>query len=50
MSDDNFVVIPNKMIIENPLKNYSYSEIVKVFVSCGVAYNSDLIQVKECWL
>lgn len=47
MSDDNFVVIPNKMIIENPLKNYSYSEIVKVFVSCGVAYNSDLIQVKE---
>lgn len=46
-NDDNYVVIPNKMIIENPLKNYSRSIIAKVFVKCGVAYDSNLIQVKE---
>lgn len=46
-NDDNYVVIPNKMIIENPLKNYSHSIIAKVFVKCGVAYDSNLIQVKE---
>jgi small conductance mechanosensitive channel len=46
-NDDNYVVIPNKMIIENPLKNYSYSLIARVFVNCGVAYNSNLAQVRE---
>ena len=46
-NDDNYVVIPNKMIIENPLKNYSRSFIAKVFVNCGVAYNSNLVFVRK---
>lgn len=45
--DDNLVFIPNKMIIENPLKNYSYNEVSRIKLSCGVAYNSDLPFVKE---
>ncbi|MEY8849018.1 mechanosensitive ion channel family protein [Psychroserpens sp. XS_ASV72] len=45
-ADNNMVVIPNKMILENPLKNYSLTTKMRVFIECGVGYESDLEKVE----
>jgi small conductance mechanosensitive channel len=44
--DNNMVYIPNKMVVENPIKNYSTTAQSRVIMECGVAYNSDLKQVR----
>lgn len=44
--DNSLVIIPNKTIIENPLKNYSLTEKMKIAVECGVGYESDLEKVE----
>ncbi|TXE05640.1 mechanosensitive ion channel family protein [Gelidibacter salicanalis] len=41
-SDNNMVLIPNKTILETPMKNYSLTPFIRVTVSCGVGYESDL--------
>ena len=41
------VVMPNKMIIQNPLKNYSISQERRVELKCGISYGEDLEEVKE---
>lgn len=46
-ADNNIVVIPNKMVLENPLKNYSLTTKMRVFIECGVGYESDLEEVKK---
>ncbi|MBR9913806.1 MAG: mechanosensitive ion channel family protein [Algicola sp.] len=46
-ADNNIVVIPNKMILENPLKNYSLTTKMRVFLECGVGYESDLEAVER---
>ncbi len=46
-ADNNIVVIPNKMILENPLKNYSLTTKMRVFIECGVGYESDLEDVEH---
>lgn len=46
-ADNNIVVIPNKMILENPLKNYSLTTKMRVFLECGVGYESDLEKVES---
>jgi small conductance mechanosensitive channel len=46
-ADNNIVVIPNKMILENPLKNYSLTTKMRVSLECGVGYESDLQKVEE---
>lgn len=46
-ADNNMVVIPNKMILENPLKNYSLTTRMRIFLECGVGYESDLEQVEQ---
>ncbi|MCH2033977.1 MAG: mechanosensitive ion channel [Tenacibaculum sp.] len=46
-ADNNLVVIPNKMILENPLKNYSLTTKMRVSLQCGVGYNSDLYLVQK---
>jgi len=46
-ADNNIVVIPNKMILENPLKNYSLTTRMRVFLECGVGYESDLEKVES---
>ena len=46
-ADNNMVVIPNKMILENPLKNYSLTTRMRVFIECGVGYESDLELVED---
>ncbi|MBT8376385.1 MAG: mechanosensitive ion channel family protein [Winogradskyella sp.] len=45
-ADNNYVVIPNKTILENPLKNYSLTTKMRVFLECGVGYESDLEKVE----
>tara|TARA_R110002073_G_scaffold72537_1_gene177105 strand:- start:69970 stop:70860 length:891 start_codon:yes stop_codon:yes gene_type:complete len=46
-SDNNLVYIPNKLVVENSIKNYSQTAQSKVILSCGVGYSSDLEFVKE---
>ena len=40
-------MIPNKTILENPLKNYSLTTRMRVFLECGVGYESDLEKVEQ---
>jgi small conductance mechanosensitive channel len=46
-SDNNLIVIPNKTVVENPFKNFSLTDRVRVTVACGVAYDSDLDHVEQ---
>ncbi|GAB4164268.1 MAG: hypothetical protein Tsb0033_25510 [Winogradskyella sp.] len=46
-ADNNIVVIPNKTILDNPLKNYSLTTRMRVFIECGVGYESDLEKVEQ---
>ncbi|MFK7808200.1 MAG: mechanosensitive ion channel family protein [Saprospiraceae bacterium] len=41
------VIIPNKNVIQNPLKNYTHNGHRRIDVVCGVAYGDDLEEVKE---
>ncbi|RKN78801.1 mechanosensitive ion channel family protein [Ulvibacterium marinum] len=45
--DNTRVIIPNKTIIENPLKNYSLTSNFKIEINCGVGYGSDLDKVEQ---
>jgi small conductance mechanosensitive channel len=44
--DNNLVVIPNKLIVENPFKNYGLTHQIRVITKCGVGYDSDLEEVE----
>ena len=46
-SDNNYVVIPNSKIVEEPFKNFSTTNRSRVMLNCGVGYSSDLEKVKE---
>jgi small conductance mechanosensitive channel len=46
-ADNNLVVIPNKTIIDNPMKNWTLTPRTRVTLNCGVGYESDLEMVKE---
>lgn len=46
-ADNNIVIIPNKTILESPLKNYSLTTKMRIFLECGVAYDSDLEKVEQ---
>ncbi|MDO6596735.1 mechanosensitive ion channel family protein [Oceanihabitans sp. 2_MG-2023] len=46
-ADNNMVIIPNKTILENPLKNYSLTTRMRVMLECGVGYESDLEKVEK---
>jgi len=45
--DNNLVYIPNKMVVENPIKNYSTTAQSRVILQCGVGYSSDLEAVRK---
>ena len=45
-ADNNLVLIPNKSILENPVKNYSLTTKMRVFLECGVGYESNLDEVQ----
>lgn len=41
------VILPNKSVYQNPVKNYSTSSVRRIDLSCGVSYGDDLEKVKE---
>lgn len=45
-SDNNIVVLPNKMILDAPFKNFRLTNRIRTAFTCGVAYDSDLEQVR----
>lgn len=45
--DNNLVYIPNKLVLEAPLKNFSTTAQSRVILSCGVEYSSDLEFVRK---
>ncbi|APG64732.1 mechanosensitive ion channel protein MscS [Tenacibaculum todarodis] len=45
-ADNNIVIIPNKDVLESPLKNYSLTTRMRVRLECGVGYESDLDKVE----
>jgi len=45
--DGQEVVIPNKDVLQNPIKNYSHNKRRRIEIACGVAYGDDLEAVKE---
>ena len=46
-ADNNYVVIPNSQVIDAPFKNFSRTSRSRVMLDCGVAYDSNLEQVKD---
>ncbi|MHA7942948.1 mechanosensitive ion channel family protein [Formosa sp. 3Alg 14/1] len=46
-SDNNLVYIPNKMVVDSPIKNYSTTAQSRVILKCGVHYDSDLKFVRD---
>lgn len=46
-ADNNIVVMPNKMVLENPFKNFGLTQRIRTTIHCGVAYHSDLDKVRE---
>ncbi|SDH59878.1 mechanosensitive ion channel family protein [Winogradskyella thalassocola] len=46
-ADNNIVIIPNKTILDNPMKNYSLTTKMRIFLECGVGYESDLEKVQQ---
>jgi len=45
-SDNNIVVVPNKMIMDNPFKNFGLTKKIRTTITCGVDYSSDLENVE----
>lgn len=45
--DNNLVIIPNKLVVEQPFKNFGLTQQIRANVKCGVAYDSDLDKVKR---
>lgn len=45
--DNNMVYIPNKLVVENPIKNFSTTAQSRVILTCGVAYSTDLRFAKK---
>ncbi len=46
-ADNNYVVIPNSKIVQEPFKNFSRTPRSRVMLDCGVAYDSDLELVQN---
>lgn len=46
-SENNLVMIPNTKIIEEPFTNYSLTPRARIFITCGVGYESDLEAVEK---
>ena len=46
-ADNNYVIIPNSKIVEEPFKNFTRTKRSRVMLTCGVGYSSNLEKVKE---
>lgn len=47
LADNNVVFIPNKEVLENPFKNLSRTTTTRVELTCGIAYDTDLIKARD---
>jgi small conductance mechanosensitive channel len=47
LPDGQEVVIPNKDVLQNPLKNFSHNGRRRIEIVCGVSYEDDLEQVRK---
>ena len=45
--DGQQVIIPNKDVLQNPLKNYTHNGKRRIELECGVAYGDDLEEVEK---
>jgi small conductance mechanosensitive channel len=45
--DNNMVYIPNKLVVENPIKNFSSTAQSRVILTCGVSYGAKLVRVRD---
>ncbi|MEW4923486.1 mechanosensitive ion channel family protein [Algibacter sp. 2305UL17-15] len=45
--DNNYVIIPNSKIVDNPFTNYSLTERSRIGVECGIGYESNLQHVED---
>ncbi|SFU53555.1 small conductance mechanosensitive channel [Pustulibacterium marinum] len=45
--DNKLVYVPNRLVVENSLKNYSTNSQARVILTCGVGYESNLEMVRE---
>lgn len=45
--DNDYVIIPNKIFVENPIINYSWTLRARISVSCGVGYEDNLQKVES---
>lgn len=41
------IILPNKMVVQNPIVNYTFSAERRVDIACGAHYSSNLEQVRE---
>jgi len=46
-ADNNIVVVPNKLILEHPFKNYGLTKRIRTTITCGVSYDSNLKKVQN---
>lgn len=46
-ADNNIVVLPNKLILDKPFKNYGLTKRIRTTITCGIDYRSDLERVKN---
>ncbi|MGO3181955.1 MAG: mechanosensitive ion channel family protein [Aequorivita sp.] len=45
--DNDYVIIPNKTLVENPFTNYSWTKRCRISVSCRIGYEDDLQNVED---
>lgn len=45
--DNNLVMLPNRMVVENPFKNFGLTEQIRVILKCGVSYDDNLQEVED---
>ena len=45
--DNNIVILPNKLILDSPFKNYGLTKRIRTTITCGVGYESNLEKVKQ---
>ncbi len=46
-ADNNIVVIPNKLVLDNPFKNFGLTNRIRTTIECGVSYDSNLKDVQK---
>lgn len=49
-TDNDYLVVPNKIFAENPFINYSWNERSLISINCGVGYEEDLQKVEDLTL